>query len=267
MCLDGWPGHSASGASVGVGIIRESHVQERPFTAIDLARLARVAPQITPCSGGKITGGMGPGDTGKPSVWKERREWLAAILGSIALCVSVGGFLISRKSFDSGKAHVLAAEKANTIDGAHGLSFTFHPLNQAEKILTLSMTAPPVITTASHTGEPPNQELDLAVFARLVGHYRFTRYPPRLSRFVFWEGKIPVILEAQYVVGDEGLTHRALYKISTRITVNDSELPIVTFQDFAFARTVDEGSDYGQILSQALTAEKKAQRDLFNPSQ
>ncbi|SRR5712692_1655896 len=98
MCLDGWPGHSASGASVGVGIIRESHVQERPFTAIDLARLARVAPQITPCSGGKITGGMGPGDTGKPSVWKERREWLAAILGSIALCVSVRTFAFCAKA-------------------------------------------------------------------------------------------------------------------------------------------------------------------------
>ena len=96
---------------------------------------------------------MGSGDSGKSSVWKE--EWFAAILGAIALCVSVGGYLISSRSFDSGKALVLVAEKANTPDGAQGVSFTFHPLNQGQKILSISMVAPPAITTAIHTAAPP----------------------------------------------------------------------------------------------------------------
>ena len=98
-------------------------------------------------------------------------------------------------------------------------------------------------------------------------HYELVRNPPKPARAVGWNGDIPVILEAQYVVGDESLRHRGLYKITTHIFIWESERPVVTFLDFAFVRSVDEGSDDGHILNQALTAEENAQRALFNPMQ
>src|ERR1700733_2750011 len=156
---------------------------------------------------------MPSADGGTPSVWKERREWLTVIVGVIGLSVSVGAYLISRSSTNSNKSLILVADRASNPMGALGLSFVFHPLNQGQKISSISIVFPPAISTASQTAETLTQELDLAVEAIGVEHFVSSHYPrSEHSSIIVWNGNIPVILEAQYVYADQTLTHRGLYK-------------------------------------------------------
>jgi hypothetical protein len=207
-------------------------------------------------------------DGGKLSVWKERREWLAAILGVIGLSISIGAYLLSRSSATSNKSLILVAEKASDPDGALGLSFVFHPLNQGQKISSISIIFPPVISTASQIAVPLTQEIDLSVEAIAVEHFVSTRYPrSQRATIVTWDGNIPVILEARYVYTDENLTHRGIYMLPTHIVWRESGRPFdVQFRDVVFSRSIGERTDYGQALTDALVAEEQARRKLFDPT-
>lgn len=203
----------------------------------------------------------------KSSVWNSRREWLAFIIGALTFVLAVGGYLINRNSVASNRVLVLIADKANDPAGELGLSFVFHPLNAGQKISSLAITFPPAISTAHQTAVPLTQELDLSVAAIPIEHYRSTHYPPsQPASTTIWDGNIPVVLEAQYVFGDESLTHRGLYKVRTRILWKQSGPPwVAKFQDIVFDHSIEEGTDYGQVLTQALIAEEQAQRKLFDP--
>jgi hypothetical protein len=206
---------------------------------------------------------------GTSSIWKERREWLVAILGVITAAITIGGFLLTRGSANSNKSLILVADKANDPDGALGLSFVFHPLNQAQKISSISIVFPPAISTASQTAVPLTHEINLGVEAVLVEHFVTTHYPRTQSApITIWDGNIPVILEAEYVYADEKLTHRGLYLIPTHIVWRETGRPYdVSFQDVVFSHSIEEGTDYSQALTQALAAEEQARRKLFDPSQ
>jgi hypothetical protein len=240
--------------------------QEPPSESVKIKRArsdgSLVPPVVT------ITTAMQSGESGKPPVWKERREWLTAIVAGIGVCVSVGAYLISRNSANSSKALILVADKADNPAGALGLSFVFHPLNQGQKISSLAMVFPPSISTASQTALPPTQEIDLAVSAVSVEHFISSHYPRSQPAYLaVWDGNIPVILEAQYVFADESLTHRGLYKLRTHIVWRESGRPFdVSFQDVVFDRSIEEGTDYSQALTHALIVEEQARRKLFDPS-
>jgi hypothetical protein len=210
---------------------------------------------------------MPSGDGGKSSVWKERREWLAVIVSAVGISVAIGGYLISRSSANANKSLILVAEKANNPDGARGVSFVFHPLNQGQKISTISIVFPPAISTASQTAEPLTQEINLAVETIRVEHFVSSRYPrSQRSPITLWHGNIPVILEAEYLYADENLIHRGLYKLPTQIVWRESGRPFdVSFQDVIFSHSIDEGTDYARALSDALLAEEEARRKLFYP--
>ena len=214
----------------------------------------------------KITAKMGSRDDGKPSVWKERREWLVAIAVAIGLVISWGTYSISHDSANANKALILVADKANNPDGALGLSFVFHPLNPGQKISSLAIVFPPGVSTAAQTAQPPAQEMNLSTQAILVEHFVSRRYPRSQPAYMtVWDGNIPVVLEAQYVVADESLTHRGLYKLRTHIVWKESERWVVSFPDIVFDRSLKAGTDYAQTLTYALVEEEEARRKLFNP--
>lgn len=213
-------------------------------------------------------------DEKKPSVWKERRDWITVVVGVIGLCVTIAAYLINRSSASSNKSLILVVEKAPDPDGARGSAFVFHPLNQAQRILQLSIFFPSVISTALQTATPLTQELNLSIAGITIEHYVSRRSPPPQGQLVIWDGNIPVILEAQYVSGDERLTHRGLYMLSTHIVWWGEEARKtsppkppweVSFRDVTFSKSIGEGTDYDRALIEALYAEEEAQRKLFNP--
>jgi hypothetical protein len=206
---------------------------------------------------------------GTTSIWKERREWLVAILAVVTAAVTVGGFMMTRGSADSNKSLILVADKANDPDGALGLSFVFHPLNQAQKISSIAIVFPREISTALQTAVPLTHEIDLGVEAIRVENFVSTHYlRTQPASMAIWDGNIPVILEAEYVYADERLTHRGLYMLPTRIIWREVGKPYdVKFEDVVFKRSIEEGADYSQVLTAALAAEDEARRKLFNPTQ
>jgi hypothetical protein len=212
-------------------------------------------------------------DEKKPSVWKERRDWITIVVGVIGLSVSIAAYLINRGSASSNKSLILVVEKAPDPDGAHGSAFVFHPLNQAQRILQLSIFFPSVVSTALQTATPLTQELNLYVEGIAIEHYESRRSPPPQGRLVTWDGNIPVILEAQYVSGDERLTHRGLYMLSTHIVWWGEEFRKtkppkppweVSYGDVTFSKSIGEGADYDRALIEALYGEEEAHRKLFN---
>src|SRR5215469_8923409 len=114
-------------------------------------------------------------DTDRSSVWKNRREWIGAAVGILALCVSVGGYLLTRRSAAAGQSLILVAQKADNPDGNLGLSFVFHPLNMNQKISRINIVFPPAISTGLQSAEPLSQELNLGVDSHLVEHYESSR--------------------------------------------------------------------------------------------
>lgn len=205
-------------------------------------------------------------DTDRSSAWKNRREWIGAAVGILALCVSVGGYLLSRRSATAGQSLILVAEKADNPDGKLGLSFVFHPLNTNQKISRINIFFPPAISTGLQSAEPLTQELNLGVASYLVEHYESNRQAPNAGTTTLWDGSIPIVLEAQYVAGDESLTHRGLYKLRTRIMWRASGPPLIKFLDVIFDHALAASTNYREALTYALADEEEAQRKLFNPA-
>jgi hypothetical protein len=206
-------------------------------------------------------------ESDRSSVWKNRREWIGAIVGILALFISVGGYMLSRKSATSGQSLILVAQKSDNPDGNLGLSFVFHPLNANQKISRIDIVFPPAISTAAQSAEPLTQEINLGVASHLVEHYESSRQAPYAGTITVWDGSIPIVLEAQYIAGDESLTHRGLYKLRTRIVWRPSGPPLVKFLDVIFDHALAAGTNYAEALTYALAAEEEAQRKLFNPTQ
>jgi len=107
---------------------------------------------------------MGSLDDGKPSVWKERREWPVAIVVAIGLVLTGSTYLMSHNSAKANKSLILVADKANNADGALGLSFVFHPLNPGQKISSIAIVLPPA--------EAPAQEMNLYDAAAISVEHR-----------------------------------------------------------------------------------------------
>jgi hypothetical protein len=209
---------------------------------------------------------MPAGNNEQPSAWKNRREWLTAIVASLGLCVSVGGYLISRSSDKSGKSLILVAGKADNIAGNQGLSFVFHPLNPNQKISRIDIVFPPSISTGVQSAQPFTQELDLAVVTHMVERYRSTHQPPPAGTTTVWDGSIPIVLEAQYIAADENLVHRGLYKLRTRILWTPSGPPRIRFLDVLFDHMLSANTNYAEALTFALGDEEAAERKRFNPT-
>ena len=204
---------------------------------------------------------------GPSPAWKNRREWLTAVIAALGLCVSIGGYLISRGSAKSGKALILVAQPAENIAGSQGLSFVFHPLTANQKISSIDIVFPRSVNSGSQSAQPLTQELDLSVASHLVEHYEFNRVHPRVDTISIWDGSIPIILDAQYVFADEVLVHRGLYKLRSRVVWRPSGPPLVKFLDVIFDRSLSSGGDDALVLASALADEEEAERKRFNPMQ
>jgi hypothetical protein len=204
----------------------------------------------------------------RPLVWKDVRAWAAFVTSLIALGISFAGFIISRESsklaqiqFNSDRAIVLVGEKMKD-EKPQGLMFKFHPLSGSQHLSKLQITVPSTFGKGSWLATPPDQVISLASITYLVGDFYLKSIGRQKGYARVVRAEIPVVLDAFYSVAGDSMQRRGLYSLEALIVIgeNDTELPSVDFQDFAFIQPLPLDIDPQKTADEAWSTRKQSDR-------
>jgi hypothetical protein len=201
-------------------------------------------------------------------VWKDIREWAAFVTSLVALGVSFAGFINSRASsnlaqiqFNSDRAIVLVGEKMKD-EKPQGLMFKFHPLSSSQHLSKLQITVPSTFAKGSWLATPPDQVISLASIGYKVGDFYLKSVGRQKGYANVVRAEIPVVFDAFYSVAGDSMQRRGLYSLEALVVIgeNDTELPSVDFEDFAFIQPLALDMDPQKIADEAWSMRKQPDR-------
>ncbi len=204
----------------------------------------------------------------RPVVWKDIREWAALVTSLVALGISFAGFINSRASsqlaqiqFNSDRAIVLVGEKMKD-EKPQGLMFRFHPLSGSQHLSKLQITVPSTFEKGSWLATPPDQVISLAPITYVVGDFYLKSVGRQKGYARVVRAEIPVVLDAFYSVAGDSMQRRGLYSLEALIVIgeNDTELPSVDFEDFAFIQPLPLDIEPQKIADEAWSTRKQPDR-------